>query len=56
MIQINASAWGDWDEMIAYIRGLVSKGCKIQIINGSALLELWHGEELRELGFSLKTK
>lgn len=54
MVQINASAWGDWDAMMDYIREMVSKGFKIEIINGGTLLDLWYGEELKELGFKAK--
>lgn len=48
---IDASAWGDWDEMLTHIKRLQHLRTKIKLINGSYLLELWHGEELEQLGF-----
>lgn len=51
MVQIDASIWGDWDDMFLHIRSLVESGLKIKIINGSYLLEIMHGDDLRELGF-----
>ncbi|GAV11312.1 hypothetical protein [Paenibacillus sp. NAIST15-1] len=50
MLVVDASLWGDWDEMFKYIRQFKDK-CKITIVNASYLLEVMYGEELRELGF-----
>lgn len=52
MIQVNANAWDDWDKMLEYIHEMHSVGFKIQIVNGGNLLELLHGEELKEMGFT----
>jgi hypothetical protein len=51
MVEINASAWADWDEMFDYIREMKRINLKVRIINASILLEVWHKEELIELGF-----
>jgi hypothetical protein len=51
MVEINARAWADWDEMFNYIREMKKLNLKVKIINASHLLEIWHEDDLRELGF-----
>lgn len=52
MVVIDITVWGDWEALIQHVRNLMNSKIYVKLINCNALFELWHGEELEEMGLT----